>query len=76
MSTNTYLEKLQAMEAMELMKEKMNRVRVMAKIQSDIAALDLSRGSERSKIEKLVKLVLEERENVLLIEKVIKEKDY
>lgn len=76
MSTNTYLEKLQSMEAMELMKEKMNRVKAMAKIQSDIAALDLSRGSERSKVEKLVKLILEERENVLLIEKVIKEKDY
>jgi hypothetical protein len=73
---STLLEKLQGMEALDLIKEKTVKVKLLSKLQADFSGLDLTKGSERAKMDKMLNILLAEKENLLLIEKVLKDKDF
>lgn len=70
------VEKLKQLKVEELFTEKLKKVKSLQKTQSDISAIDVSKMSERAKLQKLLTQLNHELEYILALEKVIKEKDF
>lgn len=70
------LEDLRALGPMELMKKKAAAVEALDKQWKSLIAVDVSKFSERAKLDKVMEKIQAQLREVILVEQVLKEKDF